>query len=224
MSMSNNKFRFSDRITFVTENGSNVFINDMPVESEENIQQEKDIKAELEQAYQEGWKACEIQKDKEISQILEQMNEIGQQLPGAVSQSLADIASQVKKEIIDLAFRVSQEIICREIDNPETMQAIINRILDNVVKSGDYQLRLNPAIAKLVSRGTLKSKDSVDIVPDPNLQPGDVQLASPDGLIDGTLRERIRTLRSEVDKAFASGSTDNDMNNDDDDKPEQDEK
>ena len=201
--MSNNKFRFSNRLSFVTEHGDNVFINDTPLENEENLRKDQDKKKELEQSYQHGWKACALEKDKEIQRLSAQLDNVSRALPEAVNSYLEEFENQVRGEIVKLALKIAEDIISRELEDSASWQAVIDRVLGHVIKAENFTLHLNPAMAKLVSSGEIKVKSGIEVLSDNSLEIGDVRLAGSNGIIDGTVAGRIHSLRNELNKAFS---------------------
>ena len=204
--MSNNqKFRFSDRISFVTEHGGNVYINDKALAAEAAKTEEMNAKSLQEQAYKQGWAACEAAKDKEIDKLLQHLEVWKKQLPEALNGYFRELEEQLKGEIIDLSFKLAEQIIGYEVENKAAYQSGLNSFLSQFVNTANAQLYVNPEVAKLINSGELSVKPGVTVVADASLQIGEAKMIGSSGIIDGTFNARLGALQEHVRKNFNPG-------------------
>lgn len=206
MSSSNNKFRFSDRISFVTEHADNVFINDAPLITEEAKHQEIDNKAAVDAAYRKGMADCAKAKDAELNALRAQFDQLARELPESLNGYFSELENQLKHEVINIAFRIAENIIQREIDQKVNYAKIINDILAGTLRSANISIRLNPMIVNMINSGELPLNNAT-AVPDPGLSPGEAIVEGGNGIIDGTFAARLQSLKEAFQKNF-SGNND----------------
>lgn len=201
--MSNSqKFRFSDRISFVTEHGESVFINDRALAAQAAKTEELNVKALQEQSFQQGWAACETEKNKEIDKLLLNLEAWKKELPESLNSYFSELEKQIKGEVIDLAFKLAEQIIGCEVEKKTTYQTVLNDLLDQTVSTSQVQLYVNPEVAKLIKNGEVGVRSGVSVIADPGLRVGEAKLIGGNGIIDGTFNARLSALQEHIRKSF----------------------
>ena len=198
------KFRFSDRISFVTEYGGSVFIDDKALVEEAAKTEEQNRKSLQEQSYQQGWAACAAAKDREIEKLRQSLSEWKQELPAALNEYFTELEHQLKEESIDLSFQLAETIIGGEVSRRTDWQGVLDEIF---AQSGGImrgELYVNPEVAAAIEVGKTRIGSGVKVVPDPALRVGEAKIVGNMGIVDGTFSARLVALREYVGKQIAA--------------------
>ena len=204
LNTANTRFRFSDRITLVTDNGHNVIVNDIPLAREAEKARQVDLEKERQQAYNQGWKECEVKKQQEVRAVQAQVQQERKQLGAMLNNYLEELECQTRDEIINLSFRIAEYLLEREMANREDYQRVLARLLKEHSTNTEMKIYVNPGVADDIAAGEIKFRSGVTILPDPALKPGEIKASSGQGMIDGTFVSRLKTLHEEMLKNAAT--------------------
>jgi|GEM_PF-2512669 len=197
------RFRFSDHVTLVAESGHPVVVNNKPIAGEAEKARQADAEKERQTAYQQGWKDCEAKKLQEIKNLQSQTQQKLQELPAQLNHYLEELEDQTRTEIVDLSFRIAEYILERELSNHDDYRRVLNRLLEDLGGNVNIKLYVNPEVAATLAAGG-KFRSGVEILPAPELKPGELKASSGQGIIDGTFASRLTTLRDELEKQLAT--------------------
>ena len=169
--------------------------------------EEEFSQAELDAKYQEGFQACEAQKNEEISQLHAQVEQL-QQEKAEMSQGLVQsvelqfnrLEQELCQESLDLAMTINRELI-RYQDMPESeLKKLLLTALQEVqnvkeasvqVSSEDYNLFIEDP--KL---------NGLNIQENFQLSKNEVHIEHDHGLINTKLEERLNQIGEELQKAL----------------------
>jgi len=200
---SNNRFRFSDRITFVTENGHNIIINDTPLAREAEKARQVDLEKERQLAYEQGWKECEAKKLQEIKTAQAQIQQERKQIPLMLNAYLEELETQTRDEIINLSFRIAEYLLENEMKNRDAYRHVLLNLLEEHNSDATLKIFVNPTVAADIAASEFQLRSGVEIAADPALKIGEVKASSGQGLIDGRFTTRLKTLHEEILKKQA---------------------
>lgn len=214
-----NTTQFSRKLKIISTNTKGtVLVNNSPGETDMGEFSPENFQAEQEQktAYQDGWNACEQQMQgrftemeqqhaAQIEQLQQQIQEVNQQLPVALGQYFQELEGQMKQEICDLSFQISEIILREEIKNKDIIGNIIQEAIAPLVTLRDVKVHLNPQIVDNINNGANYGiPGGVEIIPDQSVGVGEAMVESSQGFIDGTIEGRLATLKENLDKALKS--------------------
>ncbi|OGV52610.1 MAG: hypothetical protein A2017_20625 [Lentisphaerae bacterium GWF2_44_16] len=204
----NKKVRFSGKMSFVSANpNSNIVVSDSSGESEsidiDKIEKEEEH-ARYQAAYDDGWQACEKEKSSEISELNEKIVSISKNIPAALNEYLAELETQAKTEIMEMAFSIASIILKEEIAGKEHLKPMLDEALSPVLNLKNIKIHLNPAVAEKIMPGDNNGVPAgSEIISDPKLKEGEALIESSQGIIDATVRGRLETLKENYLKILA---------------------
>ncbi len=160
----------------------------------------------FDEGYKKGWDERGAKAQAEIAALKSQLDGVSRQIPEAISAYFKEFEEQAMNEVCEIAFVVARIIIGREFDaDPEAVHAAIVDALSPLVNPQGVKLRLNPAVADMVSKSGMEGVPSaVAVVPDSSLGIGDVVVDCQQGIIDGTIDGRMRALKDFICKSLGS--------------------
>ncbi|MDD3117812.1 MAG: FliH/SctL family protein [Victivallales bacterium] len=208
------KFRFSDRVSFVTEYGGNVFINDKALVEEDARAENREREVLQQQSYQQGWASCAAAKDREIAALQQKLREWQQELPQALNRYFAELERQLRSETVTLAFRLTETIIGREVTDAANRRRILDQVLAQAGEMVRGELFVNPEVAASLQQDTAGIGSGITVISDPALRLGEVRLVGNMGIVDGTFSARLEALREHIEQQFSASGEDGEARED----------
>lgn len=98
--------------------------------------------------------------------------------------------NDIENEIINIAIEISQKIIEKEIQNPDTIKNLIKKSL-SLAKSDKIKLKLNAQQAKLIE----KEFDNIEIIADQNAAMGTIIIEEDSNIIDASIDTKLEELK-----------------------------
>lgn len=194
------KVKFSGRMSFVSANpNSNIIVSengDQVPDFDSAASEAEEENRKYQKAFQEGYDSCMQEMMPQVDKIKEQLLQITQNLPGSLSEYFKEIESQLKKEVIDLAFSVTRIILGHEIENKDIIKNLLDEALVPLMNVRGIKIYLNPGVAEDANAAVdLGVPAGAEIIPDSRLKAGEAMIESSQGLIDATLAGRLETLK-----------------------------
>lgn len=196
----NLRFRFTDRMTLVTEPNHNVVVNNMPLSQDTEKSRQLDLEAEREKAYHQGWADCEKETTQKLNALTAKMQQERTALPEALNAYLEELENQFRGEVVDLAFQIAECLLERGFEQRDEYERVLLRVMETVSPVSSLKLSVTPELAGAIAKGEIRLRPGVEIVGDPALKSGEVRVSSSHGIIDGTFQARLTCLREELEK------------------------
>jgi flagellar assembly protein FliH len=112
------------------------------------------------------------------------------QLIDARFDEIKETIKNLENDTINIAIEISQKIIEKEIQNPETLKNLIRKTL-SFAKSDKVKLKLNANQAKLIE-GEFKN---IEIIGDPALEMGTIIVEEDSNIIDASINTKLEELK-----------------------------
>lgn len=132
----------------------------------------------LKTQYETTLSNSKIELEKSIQVIDNNINEIKEKI------------NDIENEIINIAIEISQKIIEKEIQNPDTIKNLIKKSL-SLAKSDKIKLKLNAQQAKLIE----KEFDNIEIIADQNAAMGTIIIEEDSNIIDASIDTKLEELK-----------------------------
>lgn len=196
----NLRFRFSDRMTLVTEPNHDVVVNNMPLSQDTEKSRQLDLEAEREKAYRQGWADCEKETTQKLNALMTKMQQERTALPQALNAYLEELENQFRGEVVDLSFQIAECLLERGFAQRDEYERVLLRVMETVSPVSSLKLSVTPELAGAIAKGEIRLRPGVEIIGDPALKSGEVRVSSSHGIIDGTFQSRLACLREELEK------------------------
>jgi flagellar assembly protein FliH len=160
-------------------------------------QLDEDRKESFQRGYSEGRKVGHDQAAAELQPVMDRL-----------TRSLSDLASirtRVRKaaesDLLKLAIAVARRVLHRELTlDPGSIEGLIRVALEKLESRELCRVRVHPdqepVIRTLLARFSV---GSVELIPDPTLQCGDVLFETSHGTLDGSIEAQLQ----EIERGFA---------------------
>lgn len=128
----------------------------------------------------------------------------------SMNKPLADMDTQVAKELIQLSVKLAEAIIHREVElDPELLEKQVGEVLATLTSESDgLKIRFNPEDAKMLRDGSIPSGDDdsiqkkngfvYEIVEDPSINRGGCILQTPHTTIDATIEKQLKDILTDM--------------------------
>lgn len=136
----------------------------------------------------------------------------------AVAQRLIEAAHTYREQtmratesqIVALALHIAEKIIGDALAHqPELVQRVVTNALAHVLPNEDLHIRLHPRDAQAIQAAWAAAPPPAmaghrwEVLPDPDLQPGDVIIELPNGSVDARLQTQLEHIRAALEAAGA---------------------
>ncbi len=122
------------------------------------------------------------------------------------------LAEQARSDAIEIAFAVARRILEGELkSSPEALFSVVRSAIRRAGESRQITVRLSAQDLAIIEgtkgRGSLSEVTAarVEVLADPNLQPGDCVVDADFGKVDGRISTRLEELRRAIDAAVSEG-------------------
>jgi len=131
-------------------------------------------------------------KNQYDTKLLNLNNELKQslQLIDARFNETKETIKNLENDMINIAIEISQKIIEKEIQNPETLKNLIRKTL-SFAKSDKVKLKLNAQQAKLIE----SEFKNIEIIGDPALEMGTIIVEEDSNIIDASINTKLEELK-----------------------------
>jgi flagellar assembly protein FliH len=131
-------------------------------------------------------------KNQYDTKLLNLNNELKQslQLIDARFKETKETIKNLENDMINIAIEISQKIIEKEIQNPETLKNLIRKTL-SFAKSDKVKLKLNAQQAKLIE----SEFKNIEIIGDPDLEMGTIIVEEDSNIIDASINTKLEELK-----------------------------
>jgi|GEM_PF-2699756 len=131
-------------------------------------------------------------KNQYDTKLLNLNNELKQslQLIDARFNETKETIKNLENDMINIAIEISQKIIEKEIQNPETLKNLIKKTL-SFAKSDKVKLKLNAQQAKLIE----SEFKNIEIIGDPALEMGTIIVEEDSNIIDASINTKLEELK-----------------------------
>jgi flagellar assembly protein FliH len=131
-------------------------------------------------------------KNQYDTKLLNLNNELKQslQLIDARFNETKETIKNLENDMINIAIEISQKIIEKEIQNPETLKNLIKKTL-SFAKSDKVKLKLNAQQAKLIE----SEFKNIEIIGDPALEVGTIIVEEDSNIIDASINTKLEELK-----------------------------
>jgi flagellar assembly protein FliH len=131
-------------------------------------------------------------KNQYDTKLLNLNNELKQslQLIDARFNETKETIKNLENDMINIAIEISQKIIEKEIQNPETLKNLIRKTL-SFAKSDKVKLKLNAQQAKLIK----EEFENIEIIGDPALEMGAIIVEEDSNIIDASINTKLEELK-----------------------------
>ena len=131
-------------------------------------------------------------KNQYDTKLLNLNNELKQslQLIDARFNETKETIKNLENDMINIAIEISQKIIEKEIQNPETLKNLIRKTL-SFAKSDKVKLKLNAQQAKLIE----SEFKNIEIIGDPALEVGTIIVEEDSNIIDASINTKLEELK-----------------------------
>lgn len=131
-------------------------------------------------------------KNQYDTKLLNLNNELKQslQLIDARFNETKETIKNLENDMINIAIEISQKIIEKEIQNPETLKNLIRKTL-SFAKSDKVKLKLNAQQAKLIE----SEFKNIEIIGDPDLEMGTIIVEEDSNIIDASINTKLEELK-----------------------------
>ncbi len=201
--MSKDIINFSDKMNFVSSGKKlNIVIN---TPEENNSLEESNNNIDYDKGFSTGWSECESKMSNEIKTLQSQLNDITNTIPNNLKKYFDEIENQVKYEVADIAIKLSEIILKKELTLKEHIQPLIDDILAPLTTLDNVKLYLNPGVVNNIKTNQEPSvPNNIQIISEPNLMYGEARLECDQGVIDATLTERLQTAKEAINEKLIS--------------------
>ncbi|OSS41623.1 Flagellar assembly protein FliH [Desulfurella amilsii] len=103
---------------------------------------------------------------------------------------MKEAIKNIENDIVNIAIEISQKIIEKEIQNPETLKNLIKKTL-SFAKSDKVKLKLNAKQAKLIEG----EFENIEIIGDPALEMGTIIIEEDSNIIDASINTKLEELK-----------------------------
>ncbi len=199
--------RISGRLTLLAQDGvCSVTVDDGSGRPMANA---KDLKGamhaeELEKArkagHKQGFDECQKRMSAEIAGLKAQLEEARQRLPEALNSYFADLEAQMRLEIVELGFKAAEAITGAEIERRDITMDAVNAALSPLLSPSGVKIHVS---ASFLAKGVHAAPCGASFVSDPKLKTGEIMVDSQQGMIDGTVKSRLETLKEELLKSLS---------------------
>jgi len=163
-------------------------------------QQLEELEAARKKGYKQGWDECQKKMSGEIAALKVQLDEARNQVPEALNGYFSDLEAQMREEIVELAFKAAEAIVCAEIERRDITANAIRSALGQLISANGVKIHVSPSF---LAKGVAQAPAGASFVSDPKLQTGEIMVDSPQGLIDGAVVARLAALKEELLKNLA---------------------
>ena len=172
---------------------------------EDHSQKIKDLEAQYEieadEAYKKGAEEANLEANKKIETIENELAEFINNIPNALNSYLEDIEEQVKNEVCEFSLNIAEGIIRSKFNDRDELKENILATLTNIVNTKGVKLYLNPkAVEILQNSEDIQISNNIEVLSDDSLELGDVKLETNMGIIDSTLKRRLADLAEQFSK------------------------
>jgi len=112
------------------------------------------------------------------------------QLIDARFNETKETIKNLENDMINIAIEISQKIIEKEMQNPETLKNLIRKTL-SFAKSDKIKLKLNEKQAKLIE----DEFNNIEIIGDPALEMGTIIVEEDSNIIDASINTKLEELK-----------------------------
>lgn len=119
------------------------------------------------------------------------------------------LAVQARQDAIDIGFEIARYIVKRELrDDPRALVDFADEAMSALGAGRAVRLRVSPEDLERLENTDATSGHArlaeVEVCGDPLLSPGDVEVDTELGLVDGTLDRRFKNLRMRVERELGA--------------------
>jgi len=138
---------------------------------------------------------------------MERLRQLCAALEGAVQrldQLQADVLEQTEQQLVDLAMGIARKVLAQEIDTGHyDIESIIKEALKRVSTRREVLIHLNPedhARCEVARQtGETESTGRVKFVPDPQVEPAQCLIETPEGTIESSMATRLANVVAVLD-------------------------
>lgn len=156
-------------------------------------------------AYKQGFDDCQRKLAAEAAALKVQLDEAREKVPAALNSYLADLETQMRVEIVELAFKAAGAIVGSEIERTDITMAAIHSALAPLISPSGVKIHVSPSF---LAKGAHAAPGGATFIPDPKLKTGEIMVDSQQGIIDGSVNSRLETLKEELMKGLAKERSD----------------
>jgi flagellar assembly protein FliH len=162
---------------------------------------ESDVAARIEAARLAGFQQGEQQGFERGSQAARPYIDKLTASVAEIGRARSVIRRDAERDLIALSLAIAKRILRRELAvDPDAVQGIVRAALDRLQSREITRVRVAPGQEEAVRRNLAAAQaPSVEVRPDPSLQPGDVVVETSRGNLDAS----IDTQLSEIERGFA---------------------
>lgn len=117
-----------------------------------------------------------------------------QEVEKAIDGFLDDFEARATGQIVELAVRVAEAVVRRNLPDVDMLKSVIRETLDPIMDLHGVRVRLSSHDADLLAGSAPTGMERVEVVRDAGLDSGDVIVESRNGYFDATLSERLSLL------------------------------
>lgn len=183
-------------------------------EAERVIQEAQKKAARIEKdAYKKGWNQGQKEAWQAVNQEAERIYASARQVLQQAEDIRQRIYQETEEEIVELVIETAEKLVCRQLDlEPETVVNIAQAACQQMRDCSQLVIYVEPnqldalkaQRQKIIAE--LDSSVRIQVIADPNLQPGDCRVESDQGCIDATLQTRLQQLGLMIKENGNNGS------------------
>lgn len=199
--------RVSGRLTLLTPGGScSVVVDDGSGKSPASAKDPREaLRAEeldkiRKAAQKQGFDECQKKMAAELAAMKAQLDEARRMIPEALNSYFVDLEAQMREEVVELSFKAAEAIAGFEIERNDITMSAINAALSPLLSPSGVKIHVSPGF---LAKGVHTAPAGASFVSDSKLKTGEIMVDSQQGMIDGTVKSRLETLKEELLKGLA---------------------
>jgi len=166
------------------------------------LDREGEARAQVLQAYQEGYAQGRREALQEIEGRLQPLEGLLKQALAACAELRTKLLQELERDLIDLVVEMAQKVVGQELKTtPEAILAVVKATLEKAADQDDLVLRVHPqdyetlALHRIELLRSLEGVGGIQLVRDPQITPGGCLLETRSGFLDARLESRLAEAR-----------------------------
>lgn len=134
------------------------------------------------------------------------------ELTEALEKGVSQLWQAVESSLADVAIAVARRILRRELSlSPEDVVPMVAALIKEIRPGGGVRILANPGDAVFLAGGmeelqaALDMQQSLEVIPDPRVEPGGVVIESPEGVWDAGVETQLGCLKEAMERAVEGG-------------------
>ena len=158
-----------------------------------HIQQlECEAASEKQRAFEAGRREGEQSARAEVSSVIERMNA---SIAG-LAEHRRELRCRAERDVVQLALLIAKRVLHREVNiDTNALTALARVVFERLARAESYQVSVHPRFAPAI-QGALVGPmaATIEIRPDPALDPGSFLVRSPEGAIDASVDTQLEEI------------------------------